>query len=147
MSGALNNEAPGWTVIRSLPEVAASTSLAKATRFSECGLSAGYAAGKFHLVWAKTGVAASMAPTIRPARMRRDFIGLLLTVELRSVGESEFGQKHHDLRILGDDEHRGQQQHKERERRARNGDGIAADHVLKHEQVEADRRRDLRHVD
>jgi hypothetical protein len=41
MSGALNSEALGWTAIWSLPPVASATSLAKRTRFSECGLSAG----------------------------------------------------------------------------------------------------------
>jgi hypothetical protein len=41
ISGALNREAAGWSVICSLPPVACSTSLAKAARFSVCGLLAG----------------------------------------------------------------------------------------------------------
>ena len=41
ISGALNSVAAACTVICSLPPVASPTSLAKAIRFTECGLSAG----------------------------------------------------------------------------------------------------------
>ena len=41
ISGALNSEAPGWTVMTSSPLVASVTSLAKAARLTLWGLSAG----------------------------------------------------------------------------------------------------------
>ena len=81
------------------------------------------------------------------ARSRR-FIAVspfLSLVNYRRKGHLR--QHHHDLREHRNDRDRGDQQKKERQGRERDGVGILARHGLQHEQVEADRRRDLGHLD
>src|SRR5437763_244775 len=58
MSGPLNSEAPGCSAMLSLPSVASLTSLANAARLMLCGLSGGYAEGRFHLLCAGACVVA-----------------------------------------------------------------------------------------
>src|SRR3569833_1393283 len=163
MSGALNSEAPGWTVMVSLPPVASATSLANSDRFSLCGLLAGYAAGRSHLVCAIAGVVNAAKASPAASRSDRFIICRLIRLdtterEIRNLSladsatsstrrESHVRQHQHDLRELGDDEHGDEQQDEERESRLGDRQRVAAAHVLQDEQVEADRRRHLRHLD
>src|SRR5262245_35932728 len=117
ISGALNREAPAWTVICNLLSVAAATSFANSVRFSLCGLSGGYAAGKFHLVWAETGCTAIMAIVAR--RKTKVLDGLMEHLCTALSGESPTRQHHYNIRKHSDDRYRHDEQEEKRQRRAR----------------------------